>query len=594
MKRLWLAVLLLRASVLWAAPAFELEIQAPDEIRQLLAQHLELQRYREMTDLGDAELDRLLGQARQDAYKLVATLGYFSPEIVLERLPVRTDAPGQMVRIKVNPGATTTIRKVTIDFRGAIATDAAATAQMQLIQVSWSLPAGSRFTQSAWDAAKQLALRQLTAQRYPTGRIEAALADIDPEAQLADLALTLDSGAAYRMGQLLVSGSSRYDAALVQRLARLTAGDDYDQTQLLAAQQRLAESGYFDSAYFLLDTAGDPLAAPVLVTLREAKLQKVVFGVGASTDGGPRVSVEHTHHKVPGIDWRAVSTLLLDRETRAIGTELTAPPDNSNWRWVTSGLLQNQRLGSADVTSQRLRFGRNQTGDRIDRTVYLQYDRADTVSSDAVQPESAQSVSANYAFTMRHFDHMPFPSSGWGFGLEVGGGSTLGTQRDAYARVLTRLHGLWPLGTSTSEDRSFGSGRIAWRAAAGAVIAKEGISLPSSQLFLTGGDNSVRGYGLRVIGITLADGQTTAGRYLGVGSIEWQRPIRIDGRHSDWESTLFMDAGAVADKPSDLQAQVGIGAGVRWNSPVGPLQIDLAYGIAVQRLRLHLNVGFTF
>ncbi|RYF40835.1 MAG: hypothetical protein EOO25_11535, partial [Comamonadaceae bacterium] len=34
--------------------------------------------------------------------------------------------------------------------------------------------------------------------------------------------------------------------------------------------------------------------------------------------------------------------------------------------------------------------------------------------------------------------------------------------------------------------------------------------------------------------------------------------------------------------------------GVRWKSPIGPLQIDLAYGVKVQALRLHVNVGFTF
>jgi len=33
---------------------------------------------------------------------------------------------------------------------------------------------------------------------------------------------------------------------------------------------------------------------------------------------------------------------------------------------------------------------------------------------------------------------------------------------------------------------------------------------------------------------------------------------------------------------------------VRWKSPIGPLQIDLAYGVAVKRLRLHMNVGFSF
>jgi translocation and assembly module TamA len=39
---------------------------------------------------------------------------------------------------------------------------------------------------------------------------------------------------------------------------------------------------------------------------------------------------------------------------------------------------------------------------------------------------------------------------------------------------------------------------------------------------------------------------------------------------------------------------LGSGVGLRWKSPVGPLQLDLAYGHAVQNWRLHLNVGFAF
>jgi len=132
------------------------------------------------------------------------------------------------------------------------------------------------------------------------------------------------------------------------------------------------------------------------------------------------------------------------------------------------------------------------------------------------------------------------------------------------------------------------------RASAGAIIAKDDISLPSTQLFLAGGDTSVRGYGLNDIGVTQANGSVEGGRYLVTGSVEWQRPIRINGVVSDWESTVFLDAGAVANQPSDLTAQVGVGVGARWKSPVGPLQIDLAYGVEAKRFRLHMNLGFTF
>ncbi|NCP55282.1 MAG: BamA/TamA family outer membrane protein, partial [Rhodoferax sp.] len=57
---------------------------------------------------------------------------------------------------------------------------------------------------------------------------------------------------------------------------------------------------------------------------------------------------------------------------------------------------------------------------------------------------------------------------------------------------------------------------------------------------------------------------------------------------------VFIDAGAVANQTQDLTPKVGVGVGARWNSPVGPLQVDLAYGVDVQRFRLHMNLGFTF
>lgn len=574
--------------------AFELHIEAPDDLREVLERHLDLQRYRALTDLSDSELDRLMTAAQANARDLAATLGYFSPEIRTE-CNRATDAAPRVVRLSVAPGEPTVMFETRITFTGPIATDPTAQALRQHIEATWQLRPGMRFTQTAWTAAKQQALLQLIAQRYPTGRIAQSLADIDPVTRQTHASVTLDSGPAYQLGGLVVSGLQRFQADLVTRLARLTPGADYDQTQLVEAQQRLSDSGYFDSVFLSLDTSADPQQAPVLVQLREARLQKLVLGLGASTDSGARLSAEHTHHQVPGLGWRAVSKLTLDRETRSLGSELTSQPDENNWRWVTSGLLQSQNTSGIDVTSQRLRAGRSQSGTRIDRNYYLQYDRASTAASDASALVIADALSANYAFTVRNFDSLPFPSRGWGLGVELGGGTTLGSQRDPYTRVLAHWLAYYPLGENKdSAAETLRAGRLALRAQAGAVLARDGITLPSTQLFLTGGDNSVRGYGYRDLGVTQADGQTVAGRYLAVGSVEWQRPITTQGRLTDWEGTAFIDAGAVADQPGELRAKVGVGVGARWKSPVGPLQMDVAYGVAVQRFRLHLNVGFTF
>jgi translocation and assembly module TamA len=578
-----------------ASDAFQLDMDAPEEIRQLLAQHLDLLRYRELTDLSDSELSRLLSAAQQNTQDLVATLGYFAPDIQIKWLPAPHPTSPRVVSLHVVPGEPTRVREVTVDFIGEIANDPLPLSQRQEIADNWGLQPGQRFTQAGWDNAKQQALRELTTQRFPTGRISTSLADIDPVTHSARLSVTLDSGPAYRLGELVISGTQRYDPHMVTRLARLRPGQDYEQSALVEAQQRLGDSGYFDSAFVAIDTTGDPQAAPVQVQLREAMRQKLVLGIGASTDSGARLSAEHTHHKVPGIGWRAVSKFSIARDTSLLGSELTAPPDADNWRWAVSALVQKQPLGSFDVTSQRLRAGRSQSGEQIDRNYYLQYDRARTAAAEANAPDVTEALSANYAFTVRHFDSLPFPTRGWGLGVEVGGGTTLGSQQEPYSRLLLRGLGYLPLGArSNSALTERRASRLAVRAEVGAVLAKDGIALPSTQLFLSGGDTSVRGYSLHHLGVLQPDGQISPGRYLSTGSVEWQRPISRNGRLTEWESTVFIDAGAVADQPHELKAKVGVGVGARWRSPVGPLQIDLAYGLDMQRFRLHLNVGFSF
>lgn len=569
--------------------AFDIVVRAPTNVRELLERHIELQRYRAVTDLDDAELARLVLLAERNVRNLVGTLGYFSPGISITREGAANQRP--IIVVAVDPGPLTLTQEVSIDFTGDIAasTDADAVAQRNEIRRDWRLPKGRRFTQDDWDGAKTQALRELVARRYPAGKLSSSLADIDAPAQEARLSIGLDSGPLYRLGKLEVTGMQRYDPVLVPRIARLGVGSIYDQKKLSDGQLRLASSGYFDSAYIFVDPESDPSAAPVQVQVRETKLQKVILGAGVSTDSGPRASIEHTHQRVPGLGWRAVTKAQLDRKSPFAQTEWSSIPDEDNWRWVALARTE-QIVDSQLVTrSQRLRFGRTQAGDTIDRNIYAQYDLARVKGAVLNGPSAADTgdgsaLSGNYVWTGRYFDTLPFPGKGYGLGFELGGGVTLSERRQPFTRVVGRYLGVTPLA----------SGRIATRAELGAVTAAKEARVPSSQLFRTGGDNTVRGYGYRDIGIPLAGGVIGPGRYLAVGSVEWQRPIRKGGLPTEWEHTVFMDAGAVADNPKDLKPSVGIGTGVRWRSPIGPLQIDLAYGVKVRRLRLHVSVGFVF
>ena len=576
------------------AAAFTLQVRAPKEVRDYLEKHLELQRFRAFPDLQERELSRLLGAADANARELLATLGYFSPDIQIDltKTPDDRRAPRAIV-VTVDPGERTTIKALDLRFQGDIETGPTTSRPEARARAAWSLNPGEPFTQEAWDDAKKNSLRALQKRRYPTASLANSRADIDADTHQAALSATFDSGPAYRFGPLHLKGMKRYDAEGIKNIARLPTGAVYDETELLDAQQRLASSGYFDAVFLTLDPdAQQPGAAPVTAQVREAPLQKAIFGIGVSTDSGMRLSLDHTYNQLPWLGWRALTKLSFDREAKVLGTEWTALPGANGWRWVAGAQLQREATGDYQVNSTQWRFGRSQSTDHIDRNYALQYDSA--VSQGPMAPPESTALSLNTGWTGRYFDSKTAPASGWGLAAEFGVGTTLRPERDPFVRALARGLYFQPLAKVTAPDGSSRRARIALRTEVGAVLARPGAQIPVTQLFLTGGDTTVRGYSLRYIGARTESDQLFGGRYLAVASAEWQRPLVFGGTVSDFESALFVDVGAVADRLADLHARVGVGAGLRWRSPVGPLQTDLAYGVQAKQLRLHLRLGFTF
>ena len=564
--------------------AFGLEVRSGNKtIGAFLGQHLELQRYRSLIDLDDTELTRLLRDADVQARELMGTLGYFNPELRWSQDKTASTGSLGQVWLDVDTGPVARISEVQWQWMGDIADSPKAQAQKQAILQQWALPVGQIFNQSDWSAAKNQTLRQLLAENYPWGRVVHSLALVDEPNNQVRLWLSLDSGPPVTLGDLQITGADKYGSEQVERLARLPAGQPYRQTDLLEAQQRLVVSGFYDSVFVSLDAEGNPKQAPVKVELKESLRQKWMLGLGVRSDSGARLTAEHTHHSVPGLHWRSVSKISLDRDLKSVGLDLLAPPDSSLWRWNTSAQFDQEKRGDYQINSQRWRAGRIQISERIDRSYYAQYDAA-RQKGDA--QGVLESVSGNVAWTWRNFDSLPFPESGLGVGIELGSGVTLGPQNEPYVRWRAKGLGLLPLGKT--------SGRLAVRAELGSVVSRDTTNLPTTQLFLTGGDNSVRGYAQNSIGVDSGTGLTVAGRYLASGSVEWQRPIRWDGQRTDWESAVFADAGAVANETQQLKAQLAYGIGARWRSPVGPVRIDLAYAQALRKLRLHLSVGFTF
>ena len=130
--------------------------------------------------------------------------------------------------------------------------------------------------------------------------------------------------------------------------------------------------------------------------------------------------------------------------------------------------------------------------------------------------------------------------------------------------------------------------RLILRGELGSVLADTRIGIPTDFLFRAGGDNSIRGYAYQSQGRALGGGVASV-RYLVTGSAEYNYFFA-----GNWGMALFVDAGDAADSPASLSPVFGYGVGARYRSPVGPINLDLAYGEATDELRLHFSLGVSF
>ena len=129
--------------------------------------------------------------------------------------------------------------------------------------------------------------------------------------------------------------------------------------------------------------------------------------------------------------------------------------------------------------------------------------------------------------------------------------------------------------------------RVLGRVQAGGIATTDFESIPPSLRFFAGGDQSVRGYDYQSLSPKNNQGDRIGGRYLVAGSAEYQYSIA-----EKWRLATFVDQGNSFNSLEFPSLKTGVGIGVRWVSPVGPLRLDLARALDDDGgFRLHFSMG---
>ncbi len=569
-----------------AGATYELAIDAPKPLRELLAAHLDLARFQgnEAASITALELRRLVAATPAQARALLETQGYFSAQVTA----LREAGTPPVIRVAVEPGPRTTIERVTFEVQGELgvaveAGDADAQHRLDALRRDWPLAAGEPFTQSAWAAAKNASLAQLRADGYPAATWSGTGVEVDPATQRARIFVVADSGPLFRLGELRVEGLERYRESAVRNLAGFVPGAVYSESLLAEFQERLRKAGLFEAVAVDVEVGAErAAAAPVVVRVRELTLQQATTGVGISANTGPRVSLEHVHRRAFGERLTAKNKFEIGRDLRLWEGELVTHPLPGFYRDLVAGSVERLSVNNEIRSSWRLRAGRTQDTQRIERLYFAELQGATT--RNAAGSSTADAATLNYHWVWRDLDDIVLPTRGVTASAQVAGGFAQSNFADngPFARAAGRLTGYLPL-----PGNWYGQARVE----AGEVFAKASVGIPDTLLFRAGGDDSVRGYGYRSLG-PLKSGVLASGRVLLTASAEIARPFS-DRWPNVWYAA-FVDAGNAADDWKDLDPAIGYGVGVRWRSPVGPLRLDLAWGQEVHKLRLHFSVGIAF
>jgi len=587
------ALLVLPLAVLAAEPLhYEVRIDAPRPLDELLEQNLDLLRFRGNPRIDREQLQRLVRVAPAQIKTLVATDGYYSPQVSAQ-LDEGDGAP--VVRIKLEPGEPVRVGEVGLQLQGFEAPPGQPAGQrfdVEALRKGWSLKQGAIFRQSDWEQAKRSLLRQVVQTRYPRAQIVESQATVDPDTHVALLHVVIESGPEMRFGALRIEGLKRYPASIVSNLNQIHPGDFYSEAELQAYQSRLQDTGYFASVEVSADmsavlgeqldaaTSRDPNAPmaplPLLVRVVENKRRNVSAGLGYSTNTGNRTSLSYDDLSVFGLKMKSALTLETKQQTARGDFYFPVTPDGYSDSIGTS--FQRSDI-SGEVTSVTSLAAKRAWGTPLlERSVTLEY-LSETKTIGNVATGSSKSLPLTYAVTWRHLDNLLFPTRGYALNAQLGGALLPVLTDEAFVRGSARGVLYRPLGASSN---------LILRAELGALASRNKEGVPAVYLFRAGGDQSVRGYSYQALGVQ--EGSAIAGgRYMATGSVEYQYWFK-----PTWGAALFYDAGNAADSFKELHPKSGYGVGGRWKSPVGPINVDLAYGHAVHKMRLHFSLGFTF
>ncbi|NOY45103.1 MAG: outer membrane protein assembly factor BamA [Deltaproteobacteria bacterium] len=439
-------------------------------------------------------------------------------------------------------------------------------------------------------------IQRLAEAGFPEGRVTYETR-VRRKSGVVDVAFRVDTGPRIRFGKVVVSGNARTQTKVVRRELTFRPGAPWDPAAIRASRQRLYDLGFLRR----VEVVPVPTLAPTGVRDVEVRVEEqdaglFEFGLGYGTEEGVKGFMGLSHGNLGGYGRSLGGRYDFDRLERSLAVNFREP-------WLFNHPVD-LRLSLVDRVSDLPAYHLNATALQVSldkrlgpkargSLVYtLESNRLTDLVPEAVEagaPVTSYLLSSIGPFLAWDSRNDPFrPRRGFYHTLQAEWATDLLASEVQFERYTGTVSGY------------FSSGRFTL-----ALLARGGLGLtrgktaelPVNKRFYLGGRSTVRGFHRDAIGPRSADGSPLGGDVM----VNLRAELRYRWRGAVGFA-VFWDAGNVwnrsVEPPQYGELRQGAGVGFRYETPVGPLALDLGINLSPRededRTVWHFTVGNVF
>lgn len=440
------------------------------------------------------------------------------------------------------------------------------------------------FDQEAFSESKSLIKKRYGEAGYCNAQFNTK-AWVDIETDRAYLLFEATPGEPCTFGAISVESTSNIDGNLTASMLRMKEGEPYSVEAIRLSYEALyAQEGI--SRVVINDNERNGSIVPITLNVEEAERPiRYTAGLGYSSDQGVAAQTGLKHRNFFG----DLKTLSLDLRYSQIKQEASA----------TFGLpLQNRGLLGADIGYKNEIFDGYKTESTYEKlTAKYQdtpasammgflFDQVKTYESKDISTFPNSKLSLISPIGELNYDTRDKPLEPTkGYWLNANFMGSLYTPQISDA---TYFKSLLSGAYITSIDEHVFGAKLKW----GTLRLYDG-AVPSSYRFYAGGMNSNRAYTYRNLGPKNSSGDPVGFSSLIEGTLEYRFPI-----YQEFRGVLFSDMTFASERIIPDYAKegyLGVGAGLRYVTPIGPVAIDVGFDPEdMAQYAIHFRIGELF